>query len=184
MNKKIIFLPLYLFLTNVSFAQSTDKLSWMGITDTTYHFSFSYPINWELKLPNTNTRFFVTSYPENSADKIRENVNFAAKELNTVNFKIQSAEEAIKNNLAQKLQNFKLIDSKYFQWNSTDVLVFEFTCTKMVNDTPVTLRLQTYQAILGKWLYTFTFTAEDASYNKYMEVAAKIFNSIKFQAYF
>gem|GEM_PF-5886756 len=79
-------------------AQKHDiPADWLSFTDTAYNFSIRYPADWEFKLKNTNTRFFVTSSLENSDDKFRENINCIARVIEEKGITVKIAEDAKKN---------------------------------------------------------------------------------------
>jgi hypothetical protein len=180
--KKFILILFFIFTSvNILFAQSDPaaKSQWLTQTDTAYNFSFQYPVGWQLKLPNTNTRFFVTSYTENDEDNFRENINCMVRKMEQPDFKIISAEEAIINSLKTKLSDFNLIKSGYAKWNNVDALQLDYTATQKNGEVTYNLHLFQQMAVVNGQLFTLTFTSEKNSYTKYFETISKIIESIK-----
>jgi len=161
---------------NRTLAQTGD---WLTQTDTTYHFSFKYPGDWQLKLPGTATRFFVTSYPETDADKFRENINCIVRKIDVADFKIQTAEEAVLKSLSSQLDDFKLIRTDYVKWNDADAMQLEYTATKKSGDIMYNLHMYQQMAIVKGTLFTLTYSSEAKSYEKYIATINKIVESIK-----
>ncbi len=159
-------------------AQSTNN-TWLQHTDTAFNFTVQYPDNWQLKLPGTNTRFFITSYTENDADLFRENINCIARKMEQTNFVISSAEETIKSSLKEKMQNFELLKSGYVKWNNADALQLSYTCTQQSGSSTFKTHLFQQMAIVNGTLFTITFTSETNSYDKYIAVANKVIQSFK-----
>ena len=157
----------------------SDTTKWLSYTDTAYQFSFKYPSNWQLKLPNTNTRFFVTSYTENDADNFRENINCIVRKLDEQNFDIKTVETAVKESLAEKLKDFKLLSSGYIKWNNVTALLLDYTATTESNGVTYKIRIRQQMAVLNDNLFTITYTAETASYDKYLPAIKKIIQSLK-----
>ena len=154
-------------------------VKWKTHTDSLYNFRFQYPTDWEFKLPGTNTRFFVTSYIENDADRFRENVNCIARKLNQKNFVIKDSEEEIKTSLANKLKDYKLISSGYIKWNNTDALQLHYTHTQQSGDETYYVRMFQQVAFVNGTLYSLTFTSEAANYSKYETAVNKMYSSFR-----
>ncbi|MBK7432698.1 MAG: hypothetical protein IPI66_01630 [Chitinophagaceae bacterium] len=150
---------------------------WITHTDTEYQFSFQYPDNWEFKLPGTNTRFFVTSYPENTSDGFRENVNCIARKLTQKTFQVKDAEEEILKSLREKLSDFALLSVSYPRWNNTQVMLLEYTCSMELDQEKIDVRMMQQLAFVKGTLYTFTFTAEQKNYDAYLPAVKKMLTS-------
>jgi hypothetical protein len=177
--KKYTFLICCLLFVGSAYAQQDITKKWLVQTDTAYHFSFKYPNDWTLKLPGTNVRFFVTSVLENDEDKFKENMNCSARVLEQKGFKISTAKEALKQSLEEKLSNFILLKTNYIQWNNAETLVMEYTCTQTSNDITYNIHILQKMAVVKNTLYTFTYTAEEASYKKFIPIANAVFTSLK-----
>jgi PsbP len=155
------------------------KTKWLTHYDSSYHFSFQYPEDWQLKLPGTNTRFFVTSYPENDSDNFRENINCIVRKMEDTGFKIKTAEADIKATLAEKMTDFKMLRSGYKKWNGKDALYMEYTCTNKSEDLVYYIHIYQQVAIWRGILYTMTYTSESKSYSKYWNTISTIMQSLK-----
>ncbi len=161
-------------------AQQNDiPADWSLYTDTAYHFSVRYPANWEFKLKNTSTRFFVTSYKENEEDKFRENFNCMVRVIDDKGFTIKMAEDAIKKSLSEKLQNYQLIRSEYLTWNNSETLELEYTCSQSANDITYSIHMLQRMGVVKGTLFTLTYTAEQKSYSKYIDTVKKVLQSLK-----
>jgi len=165
--------------TVVAAQQTPPKSNWLTHTDSVYNFSFKYPLGWDLKLPGTGTRFFVTSQKETEDDKFRENINCLVRVMESKAFKVSDAGDMIKQNLAEKLENFKLIKSPYLTWNNSETLELEYTCTQRAGDETYDLHLLQYISVVDGKLFTLTYTASQASYDKYLDMVKTIFNSLQ-----
>ena len=155
------------------------KTRWIKQQDSSFNFSFQYPADWQLKLPGTNTRFFVTSYLENDSDNFRENINCITRKLEDTGFSIRSAEAVIKESLATNFSNFKLIKSGYVKWNDTDAFYIEYTCLQKTADTEFETHMYQQMANAGGLFFTLTYTAESKSFSRYEAVIKKIIQSVK-----
>ena len=176
--KKILF-TLFIcldFYSPLSAQNDTDQ-DWFVYTDTGYYFHFSYPGDWEFKPRNTNTRFFVTSFKENADDDFRENVNCIARNLGKTGFKINDAEEAIIKSLREKLPDFNLVQSGYSTWNNSSALTLEYTCTQEAEGNKYYIRVLQHMAVVEGTLFTLTYTAKRASYEKYLPAVKKMIGS-------
>jgi hypothetical protein len=177
--RKSILLFCCLGIVNILIAQQTNNSSWPVQTDSVYHFTFKRPPTWDLKLPGTNTRFFLTSQAENEKDLFRENINCITRVIEQAGFKISNAADAIKQSLSEKLKDYKLLKSAYSTWNNSQTLVLEYTCTQESGDTTYTIHILQRLAVVKNTLFTFTYTAEEAGYNKYIDIVNKVFLSLK-----
>jgi hypothetical protein len=130
--KNLLLLVLSMAIVNNLRAQQTSITNWLTQTDTLHDFSFTYPSDWTLKLPGTNTRFFVTSPKETDNDDFRENVNCIARVLEQKNFTIKMAEREIKESLAEKLKDFNVLRLEYFTWNGSETLEIDYTGNQAV----------------------------------------------------
>ena len=177
----VLFINTVAASTTVITKNNTDTVKWLSYTDTAYQFSFKYPSGWQLKLPNTNTRFFVTSYTENDADNFRENINCIVKKLEQKNFDIKTVEDAVKKSLSEKMKDFKMLGAAYVKWNDAETLVLDYTATSEANGVIYKVRIRQQLAAVNDNLYTLTYTAEVDSYNKYIGIITKIIDSLKVQ---
>ncbi len=177
--KKTLLLSCCLGIANIIFAQQTDTRNWLVQTDSAYHFTFNRPPGWELKLPGTNTRFFLTSQKENEQDPFRENINCIARVIEQAGFKVSDAADAIKKSLSEKLQDYKLLKSVYSTWNNSETLVLEYTCTQEAGGTIYNIHMLQRMAVVKNTLFTFTYTAEETSYNKFINIVNIVFQSLK-----
>jgi hypothetical protein len=187
---KLVCIALFsLLLVTQSYAQqpkpraipAADTTKWLTLTDTVYHFSVQYPGNWQLKLPETKTRFFITTYPENETDFFRENMNCIARVIDQAGFTIKTAETAVKDALAAKLKDYKLIRSGYSTWNQSETLELEYTCTQESGGNTYSIHMLQRMAVVKGTLFTLTYTAEDKNYKKYLEAVKKVVASLKIQ---
>ncbi len=179
MKSFIVSLLSLLSATAITAQQTPSKTNWLIHTDSVYNFSFKYPSGWELKLPGTGTRFFVTSQKETEEDKFRENVNCLVRVMESKAFKVSDAGDMIKQNLAEKLEDFKLIKSPYFTWNNSETLELEYTCTQRAGNENYNLHLLQYISVVDGKLFTLTYTASQTSYKKYLDLVKTIFNSFQ-----
>lgn len=178
--KVILSLLSVLFISASLSAQQGEKPEgWLTHTDTSAGFALYYPGDWDLKLPGTGTRFFITSQKESDKDRFRENINCITRDLGTKNFDIADAEETIKNTLAEKLAEFKVIKSMYITWNNAKTLRLEYTCVQESDGEKYNIHMLQYMSVINGMLYTFTFTSEDASYGKYVGTVLKIYLSME-----
>lgn len=179
--KNILALLWGIFSFVVSGAQTGNaaKAEWIMQQDSLYNFSFQYPGNWQLKLPGTSTRFFVTSYLENDSDNFRENINCIVRKLEDTAFAIRSSEAAIKQSLSSKFSSYKLIKSGYIKWNNTDAFFIEYTCLQKSGDVEYNTHMYQQLAVVKGLLFTLTYTAENISYGKYEAVVKQIIRSVK-----
>ena len=171
-----------LFGLNTIQAQNTNTptpTKWLTYLDSGFRFTVQYPSDWEFKKPNTNTRFFVTSYKENEADQFRENINCIARKLEQQGFTIKMAEEAIKKSLSEKLKDYNLIKSAYVQWNNAEALELEYTCKQSAEGVEYDIHILQRMAVIKGVLFTLTFTSETRSYDKYITTVRKVYNSLK-----
>jgi PsbP len=160
-------------------ADNNSKPKWIKQQDSVYNFSFEYPENWQLKLPGTNTRFFVTSQPESDNDHFRENINCIVRIMNDSSFKIMNAETAIVESLQKGLTAFKLLKKAPVKWNGTDALTIEYTCTQKSEEKEFNIHMYQQMALVNNRLFTLSFTAKDAHYSKYIAVIKKIIGSVR-----
>lgn len=170
------------FAVNTIQAQNTNTptpTKWLTYLDSGFRFTVQYPSDWEFKKPNTNTRFFITSYKENETDNFRENINCIARRLEQQNFTIKMAEEAIKTSLAEKLTNYHLIKSAYIQWNNAETLELEYTCKQSAEGVEYDIHMLQRMAVIKGTLFTLTFTSETQVYDKYIATVRKVYNSLK-----
>jgi hypothetical protein len=156
-----------------------DTAAWRTYTDTAYEFTMRYPAAWEFKPRSTNTRFFVTSYKENDADRFRENLNCIVRVIEQQGFTARAAEAAIKKSLSEKLKDYRLIHSAYTTWNGVAALELDYTCTQESGGDTYNLRMYQRLAIIKSTLFTLTFTAEAGSYDKYVGTVKKMVQSLK-----
>lgn len=179
--KAILSLLTVLFISaSLSAQQGEQPEGWLTHSDTAAGgFALYYPGDWDLKLPGTSTRFFITSQKESDNDRFRENINCITRELGTKNFDIATAEETIKSSLAEKLTDFKIIKSMYITWNNAKTLRLEYTCVQESSGEKYNIHMLQYMSVINGVLYTFTFTAEDNSYGKYAGTVLKIFRSMQ-----
>ena len=159
--------------------QNNIPADWALYTDTAYHFSVRYPSDWEFKLKNTNTRFFITSYNENEADKFRENINCIVRVMDDKAFTIKMAEDAIKKSLSEKLQDYQLLRTEYLTWNNSETLEIEYTCTQSANDITYSIHMLQRMGVVKGTLFTLTYTAEQKSFSKYIDTVKKVLQSLK-----
>jgi hypothetical protein len=177
---KVLFSVICVLYLLPSYSQNGSVAEgWKLQKDTAYNFSFLYPVSWDLKLPGTNTRFFVTSKLENDADQFRENLNCIARGLQQQGFKISDATEEIKKSLAEKLTDYKLIYSGYTTWNNVQMLTLEYTCTQESNGVKYYVHLLQKIAVAKGILFTFTYTAAADKYDKFLNTINKILKSVK-----
>jgi hypothetical protein len=171
-----LLLPIIYLLFTVTLNAQKPPPKWNTQKDSVYNFTFQYPSDWQLKLPNTNTRFFITSYQENETDIFRENINCVTRDLgkNQQGFKISMAEDAIKKALSEKLKDYVLIKSAYSKWNNAEMLEIEYTCTQEANGTELSIHMLQKMAVVKGRLFTITYTAEATSYQKYIETVQKV----------
>jgi hypothetical protein len=168
-------------LFTVTLNAQTPQPKWNTQKDSVYNFTFQYPSDWDLKLPNTNTRFFVTSKQESETDLFRENINCVTRNLGKgqEGFKISMAEDAIKKALSEKLTNYVLTRSAYSKWNNAQMLEMEYTCTQEVNGKELDIHMLQKMAVVKGQLFTITYTAEADSYPKYIATVQKVIASLK-----
>ena len=160
-------------------AQQTDNaITWISHTDTTYNFTVKYPSHWQLKLPGTNTRFFITSYKDDDNDMFRDNINCIARDLDQAGFKISDAEAEIMKSLGGKLKNLKIIKSTYSTWNNSETLDLEYTCNQESEGISYDIHVLQRMAMVKKTLFTLTFTSEEKSYTKFIAIVKKVFQSL------
>ncbi len=176
--KNIITLFTCLLIAAVLQAQ-TGNTKWLTQEDSLFHFTYQYPENWTLKLPGTQTRFFVTSKPENENDNFKENINCIAKDLNVPNFNIKDEEANLKESLKSQMPDFKLLASSYKKWNGTDALCIDFTTTQKSGDNTYYIRIYQQVAVLKGILYVLTYTAETGTFSKYWDTVSTIMLSVK-----
>lgn len=178
-NAFVLFSLVFLFSGINSLHAQPAPEGWRTQKDSVYNFTFQYPTSWDLKLPGTTTRFFVTSRAENDTDSFRENINCIARQLQQKDFKISDAADDIKSTLATNLKNYILIYSGYSTWNNAQTLTLEYTCTQESNGKKYNLHLQQKIAIVKGILFTFTYTAAADKYDKFLNTITKIFRSVK-----
>ena len=178
---KLLHLSAFFLLCTITLHAQKDKTKtqWLTYGDSLYNFTVQYPSNWEFKTPGTNTRFFITSYNETDADNFRDNINCIARKLEQKDFKINSAEEAIKKSLQEKYTDLNFIYSGYTQWNGTEALEMEYTFTNTSNEVAYHIHLLQRMAVVKEVLYTITYTAEAESYQKYIGIVRKVIQSFK-----
>ncbi len=168
--------------TGADTKNNADNITWLSYTDTAYQFSFKYPSSgWTLKLPNTNTRFFVTSHPENDADNFRENINCIVRKIEQPDFDIKAAEAEILKSIAEKMVDFKLVSSGYIKWNNVTALVLDYTVTSKADGIAYNIHMRQQMAVVNNLLFTISYTADAANYNKYLPTIKKIIQSVKLQ---
>jgi len=178
--KRFLLLACTIFLFNTPQAQPAGTTTnWLTHTDAAYHFSINYPAGWEFKLPRTKTRFFVTSPIEDNNDQFRENINCIVREIEQKGLTISSAAETIKKNLADQMSDFKMIRSEYINWNNSETLELEYTCTRKSGEYNYNIHMLQRMAVINDTLFTLSYTSEDRSYNKYIATIKKIMESLK-----
>jgi hypothetical protein len=177
---KVLFSAICLFFLLQLQAQTTQPpTGWKSHRDSAYGFTFIYPTDWDLKLPGTNTRFFLTSKLENDSDQFRENINCIARGLQQKDFKISDATEEIKKSLSENLKDYHLIRSGYSNWNNSQLFTIEYTCTQESNGKKYSIHLLQHIAVVKSILFTITYTADVASFSKYESTVDKVFKSLK-----
>ena len=186
MTLRYFVLTAVLFFITAAHAQTgtvtknnTDTTQWLSQTDTTYQFSFKYPSGWTLKLPNTNTRFFVTSQQESDTDNFRENINCLVKKIDQKNLDIKTAEAAVLKNLSEGVANFKLISLRYGKWNNLTAMQLDYTATSESGGIVYKIHMYQQIAVFNDLVFTLSYTAETDSYSKYLPTIKKIIQSIK-----
>ena len=65
------------------------------------------------------------------------------------------------------------------EWNGTEALEMEYTFTNTSDDVTYSIHLLQRMAVVKDVLFTFTFTAEAKSYQKYIGVVRKVLQSFK-----
>lgn len=158
---------------------TTVPAGWKKHLDTAYNFVLYYPADWTLRLPGTNTRFFITTKLENDADAFAENLNCVARTLQQKDFTISSVKDAVIENLAANLKDFKLISSDYSTWNASQMLTIDYTCTKEQDGKKYSIHILQKIAVAKGILFTFTYTAETDHFAKYEETARKVIRLIR-----
>lgn len=170
------FFFVFIFLTGKA---QLKQPGWLSHTDTARHFSFSYPKDWTLKLPGTQTRFFVTTQEENDSDDFRENLNCIVKEAPGFKPGIPATAAALKETLKERMNNFMLIDTAYIKWNNVQALRLSYRFTITENDKEFPVEIMQQMAVLNGILYTFTYTGKPGSFTKFLPLAKKIIQSVQ-----
>jgi hypothetical protein len=150
---------------------------WLQLTDTTFGFTISYPAKWTLKLPNSDTRFFFTSPLTGENDNFKENVNCIARKIKEKGLTILMAKDKIKESLANKIQNFKMINATESKWLGADVMELEYSGINESEGVKYNVHFLQRMAVINDTLFTLTFTAEDLQYENYVGIIKKIFDS-------
>lgn len=177
---KISFLSACLFLAYFATAQSgTSTVKWLTHKDSLYNLSIQYPSNWQLKPPNENARFFITSYPESAADNFRENLNCIVPSPVKKGVTLKAAEEDINNTLSGSLPGFELVHSGYSSWNGVNSYEIEYVCTQTSGENTYELHMLQKIMILKGKLYALTFTSLTDSYDKYIGDIRKMIQSFR-----
>lgn len=177
MKKTCLFIAL-LVAVSVSGQNNSTAPCWHLQQDEVYHFSFFYPDDWTLKLPGTNTRFFVTSPVETDNDMFRENVNLLVRKAGAGETSVKTAEADIRSTLSANLKNFKVIRSVYLKWNNLETYNIEYTCTQSSEGKDYNLHMNQWITISKGNLFVFTFTAEADAYATYFPTIERIFQSL------
>lgn len=177
---KKYFLAFCLFIAFAANAQNGNApVQWLTHTDTAYNLTIQYPSNWQLKPPNTKTRFFITSYPESDADNFRDNLNCIIPSPVEKTTTIQMAEKDITETLSGNLPDFKIINSGYSTWNNVTAYEIEYSCSQESGGTTFYLHILQKVAIINGKLYALTFTSEDEFFKKNIGTVRKMIESFK-----
>jgi len=158
---------------------AADRAGWNKHTDQVHRFTFEYPADWTLKLPESNTRFFVTSPAENEADRFWENVNCIARKLDDPAPDLKVIEEAVLASLSKTQKDYALVMLDHSPWNQCPSfeLVYTFTAqTPSGDDYPIKI-LQRVAVVKGT-LFTITFTSEQRSYDAFVDTARGVIESL------
>jgi hypothetical protein len=168
---------LFIVLFTVSFS-SNAQTGWLSHTDTAYNFSFKYPAAWKLKLPGTNTRFFVTSPAENDEDDFRENINAIVREFSLSELPVAKSLKEIREALSKNLTDFKEIKNTAFKWQGKNALEIEYTCTKESEGKNYYLYILQRLVVINYKMFTVTFTCIANKKDKYLPVAKQVIKSM------
>lgn len=177
---KLSFLSaLLLLVVSATAQQGATTVKWLTHKDSAYGLSIQYPSNWQLKPPNANARFFITSYPESDADNFRENLNCIVPSPVKKGVTLKAAVEDINNTLSGNLSGFELVHSGYSTWNGVNSYEIEYVCTQTSGENTYELHMLQKIMILKGKLYALTFTSLTESYDKYIGDIRRMIQSFK-----
>lgn len=167
MKKIILFILLLLCFdvrcqTNIEVFESDD-------------FLISYPLNWNLAdAKSINANFAVTSPLSSNEDQFAENVNLIIQDLKGQNISLSDYAKLSREQLLT-LPNGKIIESR--RVNSGDKEFHQIIFEGLLQGR--NLKMKQLYFMEKEKVYVLTFTAIKSEYDKYDEIASKIFNSFK-----
>lgn len=177
--KTLLMITVIAALAAATISLAADRTGWNKHTDQVHRFTFEYPAGWTLKLPETDTRFFVTSPSENEADRFWENVNCIARKLDAPDLDLKAVEEAVLASLSKTRKDYALVMLDHPPWNQCPSLevVYTFTAQTPSGDSFQVKILQRVAVVKGT-LFTITFTSEQRSYDAFVDTARGVIESL------
>lgn len=172
------FLGLYGQTTKPSKPIVDSSLQWQNYLDTSNKFSFRYPANWTIRIPNEkeSAKIFIRSPKENDDDSFIENINLIIREVRVDKINVEMLKKSVKEALEKKVNQYEFISGKNTTWLGTSAYEIYYSSINSGEKVKILQRV----AFLNNKLYTITYVA---SYDNtiYYKKAIEIMNTFRLQ---
>ena len=183
MHKLIPAFLLIIACSVISLAQTivpsyqTDQATpqdWQTLTGEAY--SISHPANWEANSSGLmGTQFMIFSPLSNSLDQFRDNVNLVIQDLSGFEVNLDLFVEASEGQIANLINNGKLLSSDRQQLGEQPCHRFVYTGTQGIYQ----LKFEQYCWVIDHEAFILTFTSEEKEYDQFQPIVAEIFKSFQ-----
>ncbi len=148
--------------------------SWKSLTQDAY--SIKYPSNWT---PDTSKSLGVDlilySQLKSTEDNFTENINVLIQDLSGYNLDLDKYTEISEQQIKTMIEGGKIIESKRITNGS--IPYHRIIYTGKQND--YKLKFAQHYYVINDKAYVLTLTSEQDQYDKYIDIAMKIFKSFK-----
>ncbi|MBP6430655.1 MAG: hypothetical protein KA319_02725 [Ferruginibacter sp.] len=175
----ILFFAVTFFLNSSIIAQKVNNTTqnWLSYTDTTIRISVKYPPEWTLKTTNPKSPIVLKAPLENDEDDFAENINYVVKPLpQGQKVLLSDISKAIKNNIPNVVDEFKLGYEKKLQWMGGEAIEFFYSGVSKGDNAGVKIKLLQRIAIIKGNMYLATYSAENGKVDVSNADAIKIIN--------
>lgn len=171
LNKRLIFVFLFLTLNVSLFGQSSD---WNSLEKT--NFTIEYPKDWTLnESGQMGTSFILLSPLTSEQDKFSANVNLLIQDLTGYNVDLDDYVEISEGQIKTLVTNGKILESNRVTNQHLSHHEIIYTGKQGVFD----LTFQQYYWVVDDKAYVLTFTSEEDQFDNYKLLGKKILNSFK-----
>ena len=148
-------------------------------SDQKFGYRVFYPADWEIKPPTDSEPLFLTSQLEGPTDAFRENVNLIVKDSGGQSAEMRPFAPALVEAYSKRFADFRQGEISYVRWNTTEALQVDFYATVEVKGSNYKLHFLQQFAVIDGLIYVFTYTADQASYDKFAVPARAILDTTK-----